>query len=115
MGCCNSYPPCQANDANVCDPLGTTDAGYKVVVEDISFCQKTIAQPTNVSALQYDSTSLINWSSKQRSILRERPDCNRKLHNYDKQKCNDRRADYSKRRSDCDSPKWISMDCSIER
>lgn len=61
MGCCNSYPPCQANDANVCDPLGTTDAGYKVVVEDIAFCKKTIAPPTNVSALQYDSTSLVNW------------------------------------------------------
>jgi hypothetical protein len=61
MGCCNSYPPCQANDANVCDPLTTTDEAYKIVVEDIAFCKKTVAPPTNVSALQYDSTSLVNW------------------------------------------------------
>jgi len=61
MGCCNSYPPCQANDANVCDPLGTTDAGYKVVVEDIAFCKKTLTAPSEVSVLQYTSDDVINW------------------------------------------------------
>lgn len=61
MGCCNSYPPCQANDANVCDPLSTTEEAYKIVVEDIAFCKKTVAAPDNVSALQYDSSSLVNW------------------------------------------------------
>jgi hypothetical protein len=61
MGCCNSYPPCQANNTNVCDPLGNTDQAYKLVVEDIAFCKKSLPTPENVSALQYGANLLIEW------------------------------------------------------
>lgn len=58
MSCCNSYPPCQANDTNVCDPLGDTNEGYKLVVEDIAFCKKTLPVPTNPSIVQYSNLNL---------------------------------------------------------
>ena len=61
MGCCNSYPPCQANETNVCDPLGETNEAYKVVVEDIAFCKKVLPQPESVSVLQYSSDLLVEW------------------------------------------------------
>jgi hypothetical protein len=41
--------------------LTTTEEAYKIVVEDIAFCKKTVAPPDNVSALQYDSSALVNW------------------------------------------------------
>ena len=61
MGCCNSYPPCEANDANVCDPLSTTQEGYKLVVEDIAFCKKVLPVPENPSVVQYDVNTLVAW------------------------------------------------------
>lgn len=59
MSCCTSYPPCQSNDPNVCDPLGTATEPFKIVVEDISFCQKTLQEPETTSALQH--SGIIGW------------------------------------------------------
>lgn len=61
MSCCNSYPPCQANDANVCDPLSTTEEAYKLVVEDIAFCKKVLPVPANPSIVQYGEDTLVAW------------------------------------------------------
>lgn len=60
MSCCTSYPPCQSNDPNVCEPLGTTNEAYKIVVEEASFCTKTLPSPETTSVLQH-SNLLINW------------------------------------------------------
>jgi hypothetical protein len=61
MGCCNSYPPCQSNLPNVCEPLGTTEEGYRLIVEDIAFCNKSLPAPEKASALQYGQNFLIGW------------------------------------------------------
>lgn len=61
MGCCNSYPPCQANNTSICDPSGVTNDAYQVVVEDVAFCKKTLATPSNVSALQHTINGFVEW------------------------------------------------------
>lgn len=61
MGCCNSYPPCQANNPSTCDPSGVTNDAYQVVVEDVAFCKKTLATPSNVSALQHTINGFVEW------------------------------------------------------
>lgn len=61
MGCCNSYPPCQSDLPAVCESFGPTDEGYNLVVEDISFCKRTLPVPENPSAVQFTSNGLIKW------------------------------------------------------
>jgi hypothetical protein len=62
MSCCNSYPACESSLPYACEPLEVTSQGKRVVVEDLSGCQKTIVEPDVPSLLRYDlTTQKIEW------------------------------------------------------
>ena len=62
MSCCNPYPSCESNIPDVCEPLQVIVDAKRLVVEDISGCQKTIGQPVIPSLLSFDiATNKIQW------------------------------------------------------
>jgi hypothetical protein len=61
MACCNSYPSCEPSEISVCEPLGEANEAYRVIVEDIAFCNKAMPAPETVSALQYGANFLLGW------------------------------------------------------
>lgn len=61
MSNCIPCPPCQDEIPLTCEPYGTVSTGNRVVVEDDSFCTKTLANPTEPSNLVWDNG--IKWSA----------------------------------------------------
>lgn len=48
---CEPAPPCEPTFPLFCEPLPVTTSGQRVVVEDLSSCQKTISKSANPSIL----------------------------------------------------------------
>jgi hypothetical protein len=62
MSCCNSYPACESSLPYACEPSEVTLQGKRVVVEDLSGCQKTIGEPDVPSLLRYNlENQKIEW------------------------------------------------------
>ena len=58
---CDPCPPCETQVPETCEALPTTNDPKRLVVEDSGFCKKTIAEPSEISVLQYDENNDVSW------------------------------------------------------
>jgi microcystin-dependent protein len=58
---CDPCPPCETQVPKTCEALPTTLEPKRLVVEDEDSCKRTIAEPSEVSVLQYDENDNITW------------------------------------------------------
>jgi len=57
-------PACNPNFPTACTPLGTTNAGVRVVVEDQASCKYTVTAPAFSGLLNYNaSTTFLSWAT----------------------------------------------------
>lgn len=61
MSNCIPCPPCEIEDPLTCEPYGAISIGNRILVEDNSFCTKTLISPTKNSKLIWDNG--IKWTT----------------------------------------------------
>ena len=61
MSNCIPCPPCENDEPLICEPFGAVSIGTRVVVEDDSFCTKTLQSPSQKSYMVWDGG--VKWDS----------------------------------------------------
>jgi hypothetical protein len=61
MSNCIPCPPCENDEPLICEPFGAVSIGNRVVVEDDSFCTKTLQSPSQKSYMVWDGG--VKWDS----------------------------------------------------